>query len=190
MQWELVSILFRWMHSLYLSCLRFALTQWIILDPWKPAAHQSAGLTYPRIHACNNPSQSTRSTRLHIRACRSMLTRRLMDWNEYGFVQSLPIFWDSNALQIDRNPLGLNDWLQMLKKEEKKSGFIIISSTGLTSVLDGHQTWIHTTTYAYFNVLWARLIKIMGKRCVFTVLYRLGTFGIIQLRQTCCLNEK
>lgn len=50
-------------------------------------------------------------------------------------MQSLPVSWDSNALQIDRIPLGLNDWLQMLKRKNK-SGLIIISSTGLTSVLD------------------------------------------------------
>lgn len=134
MQWELVSILFHWMHSLYLICLRFALTQWIIADPWKPVAHQRTGLTYPQIHPCNNPSESTRSTRLHICACRNMLTWRLMGWYEDGSMQSLPISCDSNALQIDRIPLGLNDWLQMLKR--KKNGLIIISSTGLTSVLD------------------------------------------------------
>lgn len=43
-----------------------------------------------------------------------------------------------NALQIDRIPLGLGGWLLMLKREKKtkKSSLIIISSTGLTSVLD------------------------------------------------------
>lgn len=137
MQWELVSIQFLWMHSPYLICLRFALTQWIIADPWKAAAHQGTGLAHPQIHPCNNPSQSTPPTRLHIRACRHMLTVRLMGQYEDGSAQSLPVSWHSNALQLDGIPWGLKDWLQMLKREKRKNyHFIIISSTGLTSALD------------------------------------------------------
>lgn len=84
MQCELVSILFHWIRSLYRVCLRFALTQWIIADPWKPAARQRTGPTDPpppryapaviHLRACVH----ARSTRLHIRACRGTLTWRLM----------------------------------------------------------------------------------------------------------------
>lgn len=48
-----------------------------------------------------------------------MLTVRLMGRYEDGSTQSLPISWDLNALQIDGIPLGLNDWLQMLKRKKK-----------------------------------------------------------------------
>lgn len=57
-EWNAVraaSILFPWMQPVHLICLRFVLTQWIIIAPWKPAHHASIGLTYPKIHFCPNP---------------------------------------------------------------------------------------------------------------------------------------
>lgn len=84
-KYSAASILFPWMQPVFLIFLRFVLTQWIIIVPWKPAHHKSIGLSYPQIHFCNNPPllpqvRYTKQSGKHIHTCMHRTTTDIETW--------------------------------------------------------------------------------------------------------------
>lgn len=166
-EWNAVraaSIPFPWMQSVHLICLRFVLTQWIIIAPWKPAHHESIGLTYPQIHFCNNPpllpwARHAEQANKHIHACVHAATcwhRDLsVDMTQssirrfYAICRILMYFVEFKCAAYSENSRG-SHWLVA---DGEDSHFMLIFSAGMTSRNRWLQTWIYFT---YSNVLWAK----------------------------------
>ncbi len=125
-QWVQLQSYFPWMQSVHLIFLRFVLTQWIIIAPWKPVHHRSIGLTYPQIHFCNNPRllphrHTEQAKNTHMHACSHMLTLSLSlsvdmtqssSWWFYAIRRILMYFAGiQSAAYMERIPAGLTHWL-------------------------------------------------------------------------------
>lgn len=140
------SILFPWMQPVHLIFLRFVLTQWIIIAPWKPAHHKSIGLTYPQIHFCSNPpllprARHTNQANKYIHTCMRAatcwhwdlsvdMTQSSIRWF-YAIWRTLMYFEEfKHAAYIERIPAGLTHWLVA---DGEDSHFMIICFARLTS---------------------------------------------------------
>lgn len=149
-EWNAVraaSILFSWMQSVHLICLRFVLTQWIIIAPWKPAHHESTGLTYPQIHFCNNPpllpwARHAEQANKHIHACVHAatcwhgdlsvdMTQSSIRWF-YAIWHILMYFVEFKCAAYRENSRG-SHWLVA---DGEDSHFMLIFSAGMTSEID------------------------------------------------------
>lgn len=161
-EWHTVSaasILFPWMQSVHLIFLRFVLTQWIIIAPWKPAHHKSIGLTYPQIRLCNNPTLLPRAwhrqANTYTHAC-NVLTLRLICWHDakqHAMVLCNPayfnVFWGTQTCCIYRENSRGSHSLTGCRWGRFPFHDNLLCWNDIWNTW--HQTWIYFT---YSNVLW------------------------------------